>query len=258
MSWPASVLSGQAHLVNLWPTHVARTHESEKPKLNRSKEISKLRTSATAEDLDLSLLALTLVSWFICELWMLVKDFKMFKRCYFFFTCHNQKSKCVVHEMIVKRKKPKRYELRQRENEIASPACSPFRVLGQETSSLSLRRSRRTKTPGVTSKFWHLVGRVKPSNDLCRLASDPDHDVLGCYAFQLQFHSFSVWKKCILGQRPSCDWSDGPQDLFEVALSVDCVPFDEIKILLLMYVDMCLSVLQLKAFLAAPKWEKIQ
>lgn len=156
------------------------------------------------------------------------------------------------------KKKPKGYELRRRENEIASPASSPFRVLGQETSSLSLRRSRRTKTPGVTSKFWHLVGRVKPSNDFYRLPSDPVHDVLACCAFQLQFHRFSVWKKCILGQRPSCNWSYVPQDLFEVALSVDCVPFDEIKILLLMYVDMCLSVLQLKAFLAAPKWEKIK
>lgn len=100
-----------------------------------------------------------------------------------FSTCLDQTSRCVDHEMMMRRKKPWRYKLQRRENEFFSHACSPSRVLGQETSSLSLRPSRRTKTPGVTSKSWHLVGRPQPSSDLCLLQSEPVPDVLGRCAF---------------------------------------------------------------------------
>lgn len=100
-----------------------------------------------------------------------------------FFTCHDQTSKCVAHKIMMKRKSLRGISYSRREKEIFSHACSPSRVLGQETSSLSLRPSRRTKMPGVTSKFWHLVGRPKPSNDLCLLPSDPVHDVPGRCTF---------------------------------------------------------------------------
>lgn len=61
--------------------------------------------------------------------------------------------------------------------------CSFTRALGQETSSLSLRLLRRTKTPGATSLCWHPKGRLKPSTDpLTSDAAKPHWDsyLLGC------------------------------------------------------------------------------
>lgn len=56
--------------------------------------------------------------------------------------------------------------------------CSRSRALGQETSSLSLRPLRRTKTPGATSLCWHPKGRPMPSTDPHTAAAKPHLD---CY-----------------------------------------------------------------------------
>ena len=54
--------------------------------------------------------------------------------------------------------------------------CSRSRALGQETSSLSLRPLRRTRTPGVTSLCWHPKDRPKPSTDPHTAATKPHLD----------------------------------------------------------------------------------
>lgn len=87
--------------------------------------------------------------------------------------------------------------------------CSPSRALGQETSSLSLRPLRWTKTPGATSLCWHPEGRPKPSNDPHTATAKPH---LYCYiwryvseAINSTHRNYSISNTCTGCWISSCD-----------------------------------------------------